>query len=83
MNRDNLSPLQLASLTAPILILHGTLDIVYSVPLMHSWASQLTESKVSIEVIEGGTHFLSATSPETVNAFVGAWLSGLGGKAAL
>lgn len=83
MNRDNLSPTQLASITAPILILHGTKDIVYSVALMHSWASQLTGAKVQIEVVEGGTHFLSATSPAVVDGFVEKWLGGEGKKAAL
>ena len=74
MNRDNLSPTQLASITVPILILHGTADIVYSVGLMKSWAEQLKGAKVDIEIIQDGTHFLSATSPEKVNEFVGSYL---------
>lgn len=84
MNRDNLSAAQLASITCPILILHGTADIVYSVGLMQSWAAQLTGSKsVEIEVVQDGTHFLSATSPKVVNKFVEAFLGREGKKAAL
>lgn len=68
-NRDTLTPAQLASLTCPILICHGTADVVYSVPLMQSWAAELKGAKeVKIQVVQEGTHFLSATSPDLINS---------------
>jgi pimeloyl-ACP methyl ester carboxylesterase len=76
--RDNLSADQLNQLSLPILILHGTSDIVYSVPLMQEWSALLTSATVLEKfVIEGGQHFLNASNPET-DAMVGAFLKSVG-----
>lgn len=74
-DRDNLSSTQLGSIKCPILIMHGTADIVYSVPLMQKWAAELTGAEVRIEVVEAGTHFLTATATEEVNKAVTEFVS--------
>lgn len=59
--------------------MHGTADIVYGVALMQKWAAELTSaSPLRIEVVEEGTHFLTANKPEFVNKIVVEFLAAAG-----
>lgn len=75
--RDNLSSAQLGSIAIPVLVLHGTEDGVYSVPLMREWSGELTKATggAEIHVIEGGQHFLSASNPAELDPIVLAFLN--------
>jgi pimeloyl-ACP methyl ester carboxylesterase len=62
----------------PVLWLHGTEDLVYSIANARKEIAGFTNSKAAeLKIVEGGNHFLSATNPAEVNAhtieFVTKW----------
>jgi pimeloyl-ACP methyl ester carboxylesterase len=66
-DRDGLHA-RLDSITCPVLWLHGDQDGLYSVTNARDGIKRFTRSPVAeLTVIEGGQHFLSASSPERVN----------------
>jgi len=76
-DRDGLHG-RLSDITCPVLWMHGTADQVYSVANAQEEIKLFTHAKhASVQVVEGGQHFLSASHPEAVNAatagFIGTW----------
>ncbi|MBY5473379.1 MULTISPECIES: alpha/beta fold hydrolase [Rhizobium] len=62
----------------PVLWLHGTEDLVYSIANARKEIAGFTNSKsAELKIVEGGNHFLSATNPAEVNAhtveFISKW----------
>lgn len=62
----------------PVLWLHGTEDLVYSIANAKKEIAGFTKSKhAELQIVEGGNHFLSATNPVEVNghslAFIAKW----------
>jgi len=85
-DRDGLRG-RLDGVVSPVLWLHGTEDVVYSVLHAEKEAKMFPRAKsVSFKAIEGGHHFLSATNPEEVNrealAFIQKYWSGEARQAA-
>lgn len=49
---------------------------VYSVALMREWTKELSgASSLQVEVVEGGTHFLTASHPDKVDDFLLAFVN--------
>jgi pimeloyl-ACP methyl ester carboxylesterase len=71
--RDDLSE-RLAEISVPALVLHGTADNAYPVSEGQAIADGIARSEPLVRV-EGGTHFLSMTDPEPVNAAVSSFLA--------
>lgn len=66
-DRDGLNG-RLDYITCPVLWMHGTGDEVYSVANAEHGIAQFTNAKeATLEVVEGGAHFLSASNPAEVN----------------
>jgi len=62
----------------PVLWLHGTEDLVYSIANARKEIAGFTKSRsAELQIVEGGNHFLSATNPVEVNAsslaFISKW----------
>jgi pimeloyl-ACP methyl ester carboxylesterase len=73
-DRDGLH-LRAGDVVCPVLWLHGTDDAVYSVANAKEEIEMFTGAREKrLEVIEGGQHFLSASNPEEVAGFVGAFV---------
>ncbi|KAJ9235241.1 hypothetical protein DTO169E5_6207 [Paecilomyces variotii] len=69
-DRDGLHG-RLADVMCSVLWLHGTSDPVYSVANAQETIKLFTQSpKATVEVIQGGQHFLSASHPAEVDAAV-------------
>lgn len=49
--RDSLVP-KLGAITCPVLVIHGTKDNVFSIPLVKKWTALLQNAKVQTEIIE-------------------------------
>ncbi|KAI4605511.1 hypothetical protein J4E81_006848 [Alternaria sp. BMP 2799] len=65
-DRDGLH-MRLSDVLCPVLRLHGTSDVVYSVANAKEEMKLFTNSpNAKLEVIEGGQHFLSASNPKEV-----------------
>ncbi|RAR06431.1 zinc-binding dehydrogenase [Stemphylium lycopersici] len=65
-DRDGLH-MRLADVVCPVLWLHGTSDMVYSIPNAEEEIKLFTSSPdARLEVIEGGQHFLSVSHPKEV-----------------
>ncbi|QTG16945.1 alpha/beta hydrolase (plasmid) [Agrobacterium tumefaciens] len=76
-DRDGLHG-RLDYVTCPVLWLHGTEDLVYSIANARREIARFTKSgSAELEIVEGGNHFLSATNPDEVNsralAFILKW----------
>lgn len=76
-DRDGLHA-RLDYVECPVLWLHGTEDLVYSVANAQKEIAGFTTSKhAELRIVEGGNHFLSATNPAEVNAealaFIETW----------
>lgn len=66
-SRDGLH-LRLGDVRCPVLWLHGTKDVVYSVSNAQEEIKMFTGSKsAELLVVEGGTHFLNESSPKEVD----------------
>ncbi|KAL4797916.1 Alpha/Beta hydrolase protein [Aspergillus venezuelensis] len=60
--------LRLGDVKCPVLWLHGTADVVYSVANAQEEIAMFTRSSdAKLKLVEGGAHFLSCTHPEAVN----------------
>jgi pimeloyl-ACP methyl ester carboxylesterase len=69
---------RLFDVKCPVLWLHGTDDVVYSVPNAQEEIKMFVNSKsAKLQTVEGGAHFLSASHPKEVSdaliGFVGQW----------
>ncbi|MBI6566638.1 alpha/beta fold hydrolase [Pseudomonas synxantha] len=76
-DRDSLRG-RLDSITCPVLWLHGTNDVVYSVSHAEKEIKMFSRSRsAELASVEGGHHFLSATNPNEVNKltleFINRW----------
>jgi pimeloyl-ACP methyl ester carboxylesterase len=76
-DRDGLHA-RLDSVRCPVLWIHGTADPVYSVPNAEDEIRRFVSARdARLQVVDGGQHFLSATSPDVVNAaaveFIDRW----------
>jgi pimeloyl-ACP methyl ester carboxylesterase len=70
IHRDGLHG-RLEDITVPVLRMHGTKDAVYTVANAKEEMDLLVNSpNKNFIVIEGGTHYLSASDPEEVNTAV-------------
>ncbi|PWK87327.1 pimeloyl-ACP methyl ester carboxylesterase [Lentzea atacamensis] len=61
-------------ITAPVLVLHGTADLAYSVAKAEALAAALPKAEPLV-TIEGGAHFLSLTHAADVNPHLERFLS--------
>jgi pimeloyl-ACP methyl ester carboxylesterase len=69
-DRDGLHA-RLPDVKCPVLWLHGTADVVYSVANAKREIEMFTGSRdKELRVVEGGQHFLSFSHPEQVDAAV-------------
>ncbi|KAL4944193.1 hypothetical protein BDV06DRAFT_233786 [Aspergillus oleicola] len=60
--------LRLGDVRCPVLWMHGTADVVYSVANAKEEIAMFTRSTdAKLVLVEGGAHFLSCTNPEEVN----------------
>ncbi|KAL4931990.1 alpha/beta fold hydrolase [Aspergillus undulatus] len=60
--------LRLPDVRCPVLWLHGTADVVYSVANAKEEIAMFTRSsEAKLQTVEGGAHFLSCTHPKAVN----------------
>lgn len=60
---------RLDGVTCPVLWMHGTADKVYSVENAQDGIKRFTSSpNATLQIVEGGQHFLSASDPMEVNA---------------
>jgi pimeloyl-ACP methyl ester carboxylesterase len=76
-DRDGLHA-RLFDITCPVLWLHGTNDVVYSIANAQEEIKLFKNSKsAELVIVKDGTHFLSADKPEAVDnaliSFVGKW----------
>lgn len=81
-DRDDLRG-RLDYVECPVLWLHGSEDVVYSVAHAEKEIERFTKARsAEFKVIEGGHHFLSATKPKEVNkhtlAFIERWSNARG-----
>lgn len=68
--RDGLHP-RLFDVTCPVLWMHGTGDVVYSVANAQEEVAMFVNSPdARVQVIEGGKHFLSWSNPDEVESAV-------------
>lgn len=66
VSRDGLR-LRLGDITCPVYWLHGTDDVVYTPKFAAEEIELFTGSKdKKLEMVEGGTHYLNASSPKEV-----------------
>lgn len=69
-DRDGLHP-RLFDVTCPVLWLHGTADVVYSVKNAEREIKMFENSPdASLRIVEGGQHFLSFSHPKEVDSAI-------------
>ena len=62
---------RLFDVRCPVLWLHGTEDVVYSIPNAEREIKMFVNSSdAKLKVVEGGAHFLSFSHPEEVDGYV-------------
>jgi pimeloyl-ACP methyl ester carboxylesterase len=64
-DRDSLHA-RIADLTTPVLWIHGTSDVVYSVANAKEEIPLFKSTQAKLQVIENGQHFLSFSHPEEI-----------------
>jgi pimeloyl-ACP methyl ester carboxylesterase len=81
-DRDGLHN-RLSDVLCPVLWMHGTEDLVYSIANAKEEIPKLVNSKhTELRVVEGGAHFLSASNPEVVDPAVLEFIQKWHGKGA-
>lgn len=79
-DRDGLHG-RLGLVKCPVLWMHGTADVVYSVANAEQEIKMFTNSeKAELRIVEGGQHFLSFSNPTEVDEAVVEFVSRYDGK---
>ncbi|EJC98204.1 alpha/beta-hydrolase [Fomitiporia mediterranea MF3/22] len=79
LDRTPLCPEQVASVTCPVLIIHGEADVPYPPSVAHEIYDSMPNAKRELVIIPGAPHFLSWTHAQEVNDVVVSFLDRITG----